>query len=293
MKSFKRKIEFWLKMFFAVVVFTQFMPMQSTHAQNFKLFHPAFPSQFLKFKRSIYVYTPPVLIKQGNKFPVIYFHDGQNLFDPQRSVFGVTWELEKTLNRLIQNKMIPPVIVVGIDNTPDRIFEYTFSRDLQSPQTGGGANLYLDFITKELIPSIEKRFPASADKIMVGSSLGGLISLYAAITRPNIFSKVAALSPSIWWDERKILKLTLGASELTKVLYVDSGTVGGERPQDVMDLDYIIRNKFGGKIHFKSVIAQGSSHDEASWAKRLPNVLMFLFQANIHYSNRNNTRSRR
>lgn len=259
---------------FLIVIFVA-IQSANTSGQGFKLYDAAYRSKFLKYDRGIYVYTPPIVLKRTKRYPVLYFHDGQNLYDPKRSVFGTTWQLEKILNFLITRKIIPPIFVVGIDNSPDRIFEYTFIRDLQGQ--GGGAKNYLDFIVQELIPDMEKKFPISSDRGLVGSSLGGLVSLYAAITHPQTFNRIAALSPSIWWEQRKILRYFTTATVLPAVLYADSGTDGGERPQDVMELDKIIQKYFKDKILFKKVISQGATHDEASWAKRLPEVLQFLF----------------
>lgn len=248
-----------------------------TCAQGFRLLTATFKSKYLEHARAIYVYTPPNFktSKIITSYPVLYFNDGQNMYDPERSVFGQTWDLEKTLNTLIKQKLIPPVIAVAIDNTPARVFEYTFS--LGSDGQGGGAKLYMEFLTKELIPHIEKNFPVSNDRALVGSSLGGLLALYGAITYPKSFSKIAAISPSIWWDQRKILNLLFKSPQLPSIIYADSGTRGGERPQDIGELDKVMNQRFKNKVIYKSMIFPGASHDEASWAKRLPIILEFLY----------------
>lgn len=222
-------------------LFLVLLGVQITHAQGFKLFKSAFKSKYLKASRSLYVYTPasfPSLTKNKSSFPVIFFHDGQNLYDPQRSVFGTTWQLEKTLNTLIHQKIIPPVVVVGIDNTVDRIYEYTFSKDKYG--RGAGAQLYLQFITRELIPLIEQNFPVTNDRSLIGSSLGGLVSLYGATNFTSYFTRIAALSPSLWWNEYDIFNVFKRTSTLPSVVYVDSGTIDGERPQDILELDKIM-----------------------------------------------------
>lgn len=280
--------------FFMIVSLLLFIVINpsNTFAQQFKLYNQALKSKYLKSPRAIYIFTPPQYLQQKNKkYPVIFFHDGQNLFDPQRSIFGVTWELEKTLNYLMKNKLMPQAIVVGIDNTPERIDEYTFSRDKLGE--GGAADYYLHFITKELIPLLEKKFPISQDRALVGSSLGGLLNLYAAINFNTYFKRIAALSPSIWWDKLKILTLMQQATSLSPIIYIDSGTIGGERPQDVLDLEKILKRKWGNNIFLKTEITQGASHDEYSWSKRLPDVLRFLYQDHSQKTNVRNQRQLR
>jgi predicted alpha/beta superfamily hydrolase len=258
------------KLIFIVIFFSP-----SAQSQAFKLYQEAFKSKFLRYPRSIYVYTPPVALKKNKLLPVLYFHDGQNLYDPARSVFGQTWQLEKTLNDLIKNKVIPPVIVVGIDNSPDRILEYTFSRDLQG--RGGGAQYYCNFLVQELIPEIEKNFPVSTDRSLIGSSLGGLVSIYAGITHYKTFKRIAALSPSLWWDRLKILQLLTKSKNFSPILYADSGTEGGERPMDVLELEKVIQTHFAQSVRFQKIISRGDTHNEVSWAKRIPLALEFLF----------------
>jgi len=261
---------YFLKLIIIFIFFSSF-----AQSQAFKLYQEAFKSKFLRYPRSIYVYTPPITIKKNKLIPVLFFHDGQNLYDPTRSVFGQTWQLEKTLNDLINNKIIPPVIVVGIDNSPDRILEYTFSRDLQG--RGGGAQNYCNFLIEELIPEIEKKFPVSTDRSLVGSSLGGLVSIYAGITHYKTFTRIAALSPSLWWDHLKILQLLTKSKNFSDSLYADSGTEGGERSMDVLELEKVMQQYFNQKVIFQKIISRGDTHDENSWAKRIPFALKFLF----------------
>lgn len=224
------------------------------------------------YGREVHVYLPHGYEKSQELFPVLYMHDGQNAFDPSRAFMGQTWKAEETLTRLIREKKISPIVVVAIDNKPTRLFDYTHDKDA-GVSGGGGSDLYLDQLENDLIPLVEKHVKVktgSADRGILGSSLGGLVSLYAGFTR-NTFGRVGALSPSIWWNNRSIM--TIG-SYVPEFLYMDSGTLGGEKPQDVLDLSEKLSNL---QMKLKVIIEEGALHREEAWARRFPMALQHLF----------------
>jgi predicted alpha/beta superfamily hydrolase len=222
--------------------------------------------------RDIYVYLPAGYENSKRTYKVLYMHDGQNLFDPSRAFLGQTWKAEKTLNDLINRQIIEPIIVVGIDNTSERGNEYI-------PEHSG--DVYLKFMTEELMPLVEKYIRVKkgrANTGIMGSSLGGLISLYAGLNYSDHFGMVGALSPSIWFNNRSILSRYQNATNLPLKIYLDSGTVGGEKPQDVLDLGGILESLgYVKNQDYVSVIQSGADHREAYWAERLPVALEFLF----------------
>jgi predicted alpha/beta superfamily hydrolase len=253
-------------------VFTLFICLASFSANadgSFQLFMKEVRSKTSSYPRDIYVYTPADYKKSTQRYPVLYMHDGQNLFDPSRAFLGKTWNALATLNKLIKAKLISPLIVVAIDNTPDRMNEYILERKGRE---------YLNFIQNQIKPLIDTSFRTQKDvksTAIMGSSLGGLISLSAGLTHSNVFGMVAALSPSIWWNNRSILSTYEDSETLPFKVYLDSGTDGGEKPQDVLALVEVLENR--DYTHFLVNIQVGADHQEIYWAQRFPIALKFLF----------------
>lgn len=247
---------------------------------KFSLFIKNYLSVSSPFARDIYVYTPPSYhLNKTTRYPVLYIHDGQNLFDPERAFMGQTWNAENTLNSLIRSRTIRPVIVVAIDNTSHRTAEYTPDVDPEIGE-GGEANQYLDTLTSDLRNRINKSFRTRTDRLstsILGSSLGGLVSLYAGLRHADIFGSVAALSPSLWWNQNSIMSMYTKASFLPSKIYIDSGTNGGERPQDVIQFKQLLLQKYTNPNDVKMIIQNGASHSEYFWAQRFPEALKFLF----------------
>ncbi len=159
----------------------------------------------MKNERDLVVYLPPGYHEQPSRhFPVLYLHDGQNLFDGSTSFIpGMDWHVGQTADQSIIAGAVEPLIIVGIYNTGKaRIREYTPTR---VPKLGGGrADRYAKFLIQELKPFIEREYRtlSGSEKTGIGgSSLGGLVSLYLGLKLPNVFGKLAALSPSVWWNQ--------------------------------------------------------------------------------------------
>jgi predicted alpha/beta superfamily hydrolase len=244
-------------------------------APGFILFKKGFKTHALPHPRDIYVYLPDGYEAHEKKLPVLFMHDGQNLFNPSRAFMGKTWQLEKTLNRLIEQKKIPPIIVVGIDNTPDRINEYTPHFD-PDQNRGGKGSQYLEMIVSDLRPLLLQHFKIDQRRKftgIMGSSLGGLISLYAGAKYSQEFGLVGALSPSIWWNKKSILN-TLKRSPMPLKIYLDSGTGEGESALETMEAAELYAQLRDNMWVF---IQQNSPHNEAAWAQRLPLALEFLY----------------
>lgn len=250
-----------MKIIFVLLIFTI---NSFAHEGKFHLFQKNWNG------REVHIYLPHGYENYEGNYPVLFMQDGQNAYNPERAFMGQTWNAENTLNRLISEKRIQPLVVVAIDNKPSRLFDYTHDEDL-SVSGGGGADHYLDQVEFDLLPLVEKYVKVKRDPAfrgILGSSLGGLVSLYAGFTR-NAFHRVGALSPSIWWNQRSIIKL---ANDKVKFLYLDSGTMGGERPLDVQDLASVIQSS-----RPKVIIEEGALHREEAWARRLPEALKHLF----------------
>jgi pullulanase len=243
--------------------------------------------------RRCWVYLPPGYDEGDRRYPVLYMHDGQNLFDEERSYAG-EWQLDETLERMISAGELPPLIVVGIENGgAARMDEYTPWHDAKW-NAGGGGDAYLKAVADTLKPAIDSHYRTlSAPKhtYMAGSSLGGLISAYAGWRYGKIFKGgVAAVSPSYWWAQGRMLEFARHAGRpATRRFYQDMGTLESGSFEDenhdgvedsvarlraMRDL-LVARGMKEGK-NLLSVEANGDRHHESYWAKRLPALLRFL-----------------
>jgi predicted alpha/beta superfamily hydrolase len=179
---------------------------------------------------------------------------------------------------------VQPLIIVGIYNVGKvRIQEYT---PTQAPRLGGGrADRYAKFLTEEVMPFIQREYRALPDPRVTGiggSSLGGLLSLYLGLKHPQIFGRLAALSPSIWWNQRVILRFAAAAPvEPRPRIWLDIGTKEGPRiVQEVEQFRDILLQKgwqLGKDLHYQRI--EGAEHNEAAWAQRVGPFLQFLYPA--------------
>ncbi len=250
--------------------------------------HNAFPSSHLPNERDLIVYLPPDYDLEPNKvFPVLYMHDGQNLFDGRTSyIHGRTWQVREQADAAIEAGEIEPLVIVGIYNTGDRrLAEYTHEPNRQ--MGGGEADAYGRLLTRELMPWIASKYRVRTDRDgtgMGGSSLGGLVSLYLGLRHPEVFGRLALLSPSVWWNHKSILGyLNERAPEIWERprVWLDVGDREGQKT--LRDAEHLARRlkangwRPGETMHFEMV--HGGTHDEGSWAGRVRPMLKFLFPA--------------
>ena len=247
---------------------------------------PRFHSRFLPDDRDVTVYLPEAYRNEpSRRFPVFYLHDGQNLFDTRTSYIpGHTWRAHLIADRLTAAGLMEPVILVGISNTGgSRMAEYTPTCD---ERRGGGEGAeYGHLLVEDLKPLIDRRFrtlPGPENTGLGGSSLGGLISLYLGLEYPQVFSKLAVMSPSVWWDRRSILRLVGHSRQRPHLrIWLDIGTAEGLR--HVRDADLLHRRlhvrgwRDGKDMQYLRVT--GGFHSEDAWAARFDQVLRFLFPA--------------
>jgi enterochelin esterase-like enzyme len=250
--------------------------------------HRAFHSRHLPDDRDIIVYVPPGYDRHPERtYPVLYLHDGQNLFDPATSFIpGRTWQVREHADAAIEAGEVEPLVIVGIDNTGDRrLAEYTPERDWQ--RGGGEAAKYGLLLSEELLPWIASRYRVRADRRSTGlggSSLGGLVTLYLGLRHARNFGKLAVMSPSVWWNHKSILGyLNEQAPQVWERprLWLDVGDQEGRRTlQDTEQLARRLKANGwvdGETLHFERV--PGGTHDESSWARRVRPMLRFLFPA--------------
>jgi len=240
--------------------------------------HEQFRSRFLRNQRDLIVYTPPGYAEQSwRRFPSLYLHDGQNLFDGATSFIpGQDWHVGQTADQCIRSGEIEPLIIVGMYNTRARIREYT---PTQVPRLGGGR---ADRYAKLFVDREYRTLSGSQHTGIGGSSLGGLVSLYLGLKHSRIFGKIAALSPSVWWNQQVIYRFAQAAViEPRPRIWLDIGTREGPRivPEVENFRDLLLQKgwKLGNDLHYERVA--GAEHNEAAWAQRVGPFLRFLFPA--------------
>lgn len=227
--------------------------------------------------RDIIVWLPPSYDSLSNKkYPVLYMQDGQNVFDPGTSSFGVDWQIDETADSLIKAKAIEEIIVVGIYNTYQRGSEYN--------QTDLGY-AYMRFIVKELKPFIDSTYHTLPDRkntAVGGSSSGGLISFMMLWEYPDIFSKAACISPAFKISDIDFVSSVKNYSGNKKdiKIYIDNGGVGLEKELQPGIDEMLIALKDKGYMENQDLLwvkDSSAEHDEAAWAKRVYRFLEFFF----------------
>lgn len=245
-----------------------------TASKNVKILDSAFQMGALNRQRRIWIYTPPGYTGSKERYPVLYMHDGQNLFDEATSGFG-EWGVDECLDSL-SLQTGKRVIVVGIDNGPRRMNEYN-PFDFESYGKGEG-DLYVDFIATTLKPFIDKHYrtmPGKEHTLIAGSSMGGLISYYAMLRRPDIFGRAGIFSPA-FWTAPAIRKLTdsLAPSISGKFFFYMGRQEGGTYVQDMEDVTGRLGANSSAMIY--AMIDEEGQHNEQYWRQWLPAFYTFI-----------------
>ena len=236
-----------------------------------------FKSPQLNNERKLRVYLPPGYEANPSKrYPVLYMHDGQNLFDAKSAAYGTEWNIDEVTDRLIANGDMQEVIVVGIDNTPDRMNEYTPCCDLYIG--GGKLDDYARFIVDTVKPWADKQYrtlPGREHTAIMGSSLGGIASVYIAQRYPQVFSKAGGVSSSFWWNQRSFVLNP--PPQLPVQFYIDAGT-GYDGVEDTQAFKAAMLKqgyREGKDLYYHEDI--GGIHNEQAWASRVKLPLAWFF----------------
>lgn len=262
--------------------------------------HPLFASRFVA-ARPVDVWLPPGYAAQDSarRFPVIYMHDGQNLFDPQKAYAGVDWGVREAIVRLTQAGVICEAIVVGIWNTEKRWHEYMPRKAVDMPEAAGLRKVlaeghegdvlsdrYLRFIVEEVKPFVDSEYrtlPGPENTAVMGSSMGGLISLYALCEYPETFGGAACLSTH--WPaagEALIAYLTQALPHPGRHrLYFDYGTENVDAPYEPhqAQADAVMRAAgYREGIDWMTVKFSGAGHSERAWRERVHIPVQFLLE---------------
>lgn len=236
--------------------------------------------------RTIVVWLPPGYeANSDTHYPVLYMHDGQNVFDAATSFLGVEWRADETAAQLIAEQKIEPLIIVGIYNTAARAAEYSpFPHAGRAAQ--GDGDKYLAFIIETVKPLIDRTYRTRPDRentALAGSSLGGLISIYAMCRHPDVFGKAAVISPALWFGDRGAIAYAREHPPRKDArIWVDVGTEEGDMKalyvSHARELVALLESQGlqrGRNVEYLEVA--GAIHRESAWADRFGTVLMFLF----------------
>lgn len=243
----------------------------------------AFASPTFGNERHVTIYLPAGYDEHPEqRYPVLYMQDGQNLFEGHRAfVPGQHWRLGEAADAAIGERTAAPLIIVGVDHAgPGRADEYT---PVRSEKHGGGgrADEYGKLLIDELKPLIDERFrtlPDRANTMIGGSSLGGLISLHLALTRPDVFGAAAVMSPSVWWGDRAVLKTVdaFGGGERPRLWVDTGGREGMEALVDARTLKDRLSGNGWSEEWLRYFEDRRADHSERAWAKRVRQVLEYL-----------------
>nr|WP_297529839.1 alpha/beta hydrolase-fold protein [uncultured Roseateles sp.] len=255
------------------------------------------PGNFVA-QRPVQVWLPPNYERDTERrYPVLYLHDGQNVFDAAAA--GAEWQVDETAQRLVVDGQIQPLIIVAVHNTSRRIDEYTATARTFEGQTRGGlAPAYARYLIEQLKPSIDARYrtlPDAAHTAVGGSSLGGIMSLWLAVHHGDVFGSALVVSPSLWWDDefpiRDTQKTPLPMSQPRPKLWLDMGTnEGPDSIRQLRKLRSVLSARGWAAADIGYLEAEGAGHDEGSWAARVEPMLRFVDkQFNARTSSGNST----
>jgi predicted alpha/beta superfamily hydrolase len=238
---------------------------------------PAFASPQLNNSRKLRIYLPASYDENAAKrYPVLYMHDGQNLFDAKTAAYGVEWGIDETVNRLVATGIMDEIIVVGIDNTPDRIVEYTPCCD---PKYGGGKlDAYQDFVLDTVKPYIDRTLrtlPGKEHTAIMGSSLGGIASVIIAQRKPDVFSKAGGISSAFWWNNKDMVARL--PARVPVRFYLDAGSSDDGLAETTQVRDAMLKQGYRLDADLLFYADQGGKHNEKSWAARVDKPLAWFF----------------
>ena len=238
--------------------------------------------------RDVVVYVPADALSRAG-LPVLVMHDGQNLFAPDAPFGG--WQVGAAVDAAIASGELPPLLVVAIDNTAARFDEYSpVTDDIGDGPVGGRADEYADFVAMGVVPFVDARYPTAAtasSRATLGSSMGGLVSLYIAWRHPDVIARAGSMSGTLQWgqiglDNDRILELFEQSPPVGVWLYLDSG---GDGPCPGGSDNYCVTVQMRDLLTqlgwvlgdtLQWLHAPGATHDEAAWAARLPGFLALL-----------------
>ena len=240
--------------------------------------HPAFSSKWVQ-PRDVQVWLPPgYAANPAQRFPVLYLHDGQNVFAAPAG--GDEWQMDETALGLMQGGAIAPAIIVAVASVDAHLADYTpWPMQREGRSLGGGAAAYGRFLVEELKPFVDQRYRTKSsrdDTAVGGSSLGGLVSMWLVLHYPQVFGAALVVSPSVWWADQAILREVANARHegTPPRLWLSIGQrEGDEAVQGARQLRQALQGR--ATLHYLEV--PEATHDERAWAAQAAGMLGFLW----------------
>ncbi|KOY51644.1 alpha/beta hydrolase [Polaribacter dokdonensis] len=258
---------------------TDILEQKSSRSKNVEILKKEFIIKDLNtVSHKVWVYLPPNYATPTKRFPVIYMHDAQNLFDAETSYAG-EWSVDETLNNYYKTSK-NGFIVVGVENGGEkRIEEYT---PWPNKKYGGGKGaIYIDFLVNELKPYIDENYRTKTKAkhtAIIGSSLGGLISFYGGLKYPDVFGKIGALSPSFWFSNNSFAFASRNSNTKNTKLYLLIGDKeGGSMVSDTEKMEQLLLEKGFPKENLKTKIVADGKHTESFWRDEFLETILFLY----------------
>jgi len=246
-----------------------------------------------KNERTLRISLPEDYLTSDKKYPVLYMHDGQNLFEDEMAYGGVSWGINDTIIDLLKKDLINDLIVVGIDNSEKRMFEYTpwksssLVRKVASKDIGGLGDVYSEFVVFKVKPYIDKHYRTKPDyehTMLAGSSLGAFISTYIAVKYPKVFKHIGVFSLASWFNESAFLKfldhhdidpsqrffISIGSHESSDENTPNFNQIYLENSRNLL---LLLKNK---KVNDISYIETDDIHHESAWKKVFVNFICYV-----------------
>ncbi len=237
--------------------------------------------------RVLRIFTPVAYDHEPDRrFPVLYMHDGQNVFNHPESATFHTWCANDVMEDLAHSGVIRPWIIVAIDHSPARFEQYTPWDDLAVGVQARG-HLYTDFLVNHVKPFIDRTYrtlPEPQDTAVAGASLGGLMSVYMGWMRPDVFGRIGGISPSLMWSQagmfsawtrhtQRWTRITLEAGEHEMVQYAGVFLDYGNMTRDFY---WHLKNLGYADHEVRLVLEPDGQHHEIDWRRRLPGTFSWL-----------------
>ena len=234
--------------------------------------------------RRLYVYLPKGYEQSEQRYPVLYMFDGHNVFYDNHATYGKSWGMKQYLEK---TKL--PLILAAVECNPEgfrRLFEYSpwdFSAPRPVGDVEGLGKVTMDWFTTVLKPGIDASYRTLPDRdhtMIAGSSMGGLMAVYAAVAYNNLFSMAASLSPSLWVSPAKMRELVRShpLADPTRI-YLDMGTGEIEpKRRELIAMFELAKNLSRAGADVSANVIPGAVHNEAAWEKRIPDFMKYLMQ---------------
>ncbi|WP_333693856.1 alpha/beta hydrolase [Flavobacterium sp.] len=229
----------------------------------------------LQVSKKIWIYLPKDYDKTSKKYPVIYMHDAQNLFDSEKAFAG-EWKVDETLDSLKMD-----VIVIGIEHGNEkRLDELTPFKN--EKYGGGNADAYLDFIVSTLKPYVDSKYRTKSkakNTTIFGSSLGGLVSFYALLKYPKTFGNAGVFSPSFWFSNEIYEYAKKAKKSKAKIYFLCGDSESEDMVADMQRMTAIMsENRCDCKHLTQEVIVKNGRHNEKMWSEQFGKAVLWLLK---------------